>query len=200
MALSIADLTQDKEGDTKSNLLLNKYLQTACHFTYKSTILGAHKEAHDLAKSPRWQEIKMSDIEKKEKEVKKELSQFGMSEKLAYYANLPAGEHMKETALKVGAFCVAAIVGKEIDPALGQGVALAAATYFGSKMVAGTIGDPDKSGKKLFSNRDYADLKHASIALKKLKNHMIDEENKRMTQEAMAKGAYIPMYYSGRCM
>ncbi|MCQ2966306.1 MAG: hypothetical protein MJ250_06180 [Alphaproteobacteria bacterium] len=195
MSVSISDLTEPKENETKSAALLNKYLTTACYYTYKETALEAQFELSKLAKSKAWEGIEMSDVVKKQKEVKAAMSEHGLKEKAAYYANLKAGEHMKETTLKVGAFAVAAIVGSQIDPSVGQAIGLGAVAYFGSKMAAGTYGEVTASNS--FTTRDYVDLKHASIALNKLQKHMEKKELDDMRQKAMASGAYIPLV-SGR--
>lgn len=191
MSVSISDLTEPKENETKSAALLNKYLQTACFWTYKQTALQAQFELSSLAKSKAWEGIEMADVEAKQKEVKAAMSEHGLKEKAAYYANLKAGDHVKESVLKVGAFAVATVVGSQIDPAVGQAIGLGAAAYFGSKMAAGTYGEVTASNS--FTTRDYVDLKHASIALNKLKKNMEKKELDEMRQKAMASGAYIPL-------
>ena len=195
MSLSLEKNTQTPEKNSKSAALLNKYLTDAVHLTHSDTLFEANRYLSDFATRPQWEGIKPEDIEAKRKEIKQELKEYSFRDKAAYYGNLKAGDHTRETMIKMGIIGTAVVVAAAVSPELGQAVAGAAFAYMGSKVAAKAIGSPT-TPKELFSTRDYADLKHAQMALRKLSNYMEKKEIKKMKQEAIVKGVYFPV--SGR--
>lgn len=195
MSLSLEQNTQPSAKSSKSAALLNKYLKEAVHLTYSDTLFEANRYLSDFATRPRWEEIKQEDIDAKRKEIKEDLKKFGFREKAAYYANVRSAPHLRETMVKMGIAAVTTAVATAVSPELGQVVAGAAVAYGMSKLVAGTVGTPE-TPKELFSTRDYIDLKHSQMALRKLSNHLEKKELNKMKQEAMIKGVYFPI--SGR--
>ena len=200
MSLSLEQKTTAPEKGTKSQQLLNKYLTDAVRLTHSDTLLEAHKYLSDFAKRPAWEEIKREDIDAKRAEIKEELKGFKFTDKAAYYANVKAGEHKRETLIKAGVVLGATLVATAISPELGKVVGGAAAAYVISKNVAWMSGTPT-TPKELFSTRDYADLKHAQLALRKLSHHLDKKEMNEMKQKAIQSGAYMPIFSgrSGRC-
>ncbi len=192
MALSLEQKTQSSEKNSKSAALLNKYLTTAVHLTHSDTIFEAHRTLSDYATRPQWEEINPKDIEAKRKEIKEELKGYSLRDKAAYYGNIKAGDHFRETMIKMGIVATAAVVASSISPELGQAVAGASLMYMGSKVAAKAVGAPT-TPKQLFSTRDYADLKHAQMALRKLAHRLEKKEIDNMKREAMIKGVYFPM-------
>ena len=195
MALSLEQKTQTPEKSSKSAALLNKYLTSAVHLTRADTLFEANRYLSDYATRPQWEEIKKEDIEAKRSEIKKELKDFGLRDKAAYYGNIKAGDHFRETMVKMGVVMATTAVAAAVSPELGQAVAGAALVYMGSKTAAKALGAP-RNPKELFSTRDYTDLKHAQMALRKLSRHLEKKEINKMKQEAMIKGVYFPV--SGR--
>ena len=193
--MSIALETKNNKSvkETKSAALLNKYLTNAVDLTHSDTYIGAHKTLNEYASRDAWNDIEQKDIDAKRAEVKAEMKQYGLKEKAAFYANLRSGEHTRETLIKAGIFAVAACVANAVDPVAGQAIAGAAVLYGASKMAAGTIGE-SKNPKQLFSSRDYADLKHADMALRKLSSALQKKELDAMRREAIIRGVYMPVY------
>lgn len=197
MSLSIDQVIGESKPTSKSAALLNKYLTSAVRLTHSDTIIGANRYLSDYATRPQWEEIKKEDVDAKRKEVKEALKGYGFKDKAAYYANIKAGEHNRETLIKMGAAVAAVAVAAAVSPELGKAVGMAAVAYGASKSLAAGIGRPE-TPKELFSTRDYADLKHAQMALRKLSHHMEKKELKQMKQEAMMKGLVFPI--TGRGM
>lgn len=196
MALSLEQNKEPKSKDTKSAALLNKYLSEAVYLTSTDSIIKTHRWLSDFATRPRWEGIKQEDIDARYKENKEKLKEFGFKDKAAYYANVKSKDGGKEALIKWGAFLTATAVATAISPELGQAVGGIGLAYMGSKLVAGTIGEPT-TPKELFSTRDYVDLRHEQIALRKLSRHIEKKEIQAMKQEAMVKGVFIPTM--GRC-
>lgn len=195
MPLSLEQNKQTPEKSSKSAALLNKYLKEAVHLTYSDTLFEANRYLSDFATRPHWEEIKREDIDAKRKEIKKELKEYGIKDMAAYYGNIKAGDHFRETMVKVGIVTAATAVAAAVSPELGHAVAGAALAYMGVKTASKVAGAPT-TPKELFSTRDYVDLKHAQMALRKLSNHLEKKELKKMKQEAIIKGVYFPV--SGR--
>lgn len=191
MALSLETKTETTEKTSKSAALLNKYLTNAVSMTRLDTIIESHKTLSDYAKRSEWEGINPDDVAAKRKEVEKEMKGFGIKDKLAYYGNVKAGEHSRETTTKLGVIAAAMVVAATIDPDLSHCVAGAGMAYIASKTAAATIGAP-QTPKELFSTRDYVDLKHAQTALKKLEGSLMKKENQKMVQQAIVNGAYFP--------
>ena len=199
MALSLETKTETTEKTSKSAALLNKYLTNAVSMTRLDTIIESHKTLSDYAKRSEWDGISSADVAAKRKEVEKDMKGFGIKDKLAYYGNVKAGEHSRETTTKLGILAAAMVVAAAIDPDLSHCVASAGMAYMASKVGAKMASAP-QTPKELFSTRDYVDLKHAQTALKKLESNLIKKENQKMVQQAIVNGAYFPgrgMY--GRC-
>ena len=194
MALSLEQNKEPKAKESKSAALLNKYLQEAVRLTNSDTIIEANRFLGDFAKRPRWEEIKQEDIQAKKKEIKEEMKKYGFRDKAAYYGNIKAGDHTKESLIKMGIVAATTVAASAISPDLGQVVAGIGMTYLMSKAAARTIGEP-QTPKELFSTRDYADLKHQQIALRKLSHHLENKELKAAQQNAVKKGLYMPLYY-----
>lgn len=193
MSLSLETKNKPAVKESKSAALLNKYLTNAVDLTHSDTYLAAHKTLHEYASRDTWNDIKQEDIAAKRAEVKEEMKQYGLKEKAAFYANLRAGEHGRETLIKAGVLAAAVCVANFIEPAAAQAIAGAALLYGASKMTAGTIGE-SKTPTQLFSSRDYADLKHADMALRKLSSALERKELEAMKREAMIRGVYTPVY------
>ena len=191
MALSLEQNKGPKSKDAKSAALLNKYLSEAVYLTSTDSIIKTHQWLSDFATRPRWEDIKQEDIDARYKENKEKLKEFGFKDKAAYFANVKCKDGGKESFIKFGAVLAATAVATAISPELGQTVGAIGAAYLGSKLVAGTIGTPT-TPKELFSTRDYVDLKHEQIALRKLSRHIERKEIQAMKQEAMIKGVFIP--------
>ena len=196
MPLSLEQRTETPEKSTKSQLLLNKYLTDAVALTHSDTLIEAHRDLSDFSKRPLWDNIKIEDIEAKRAEIKKELKDFKFTDRAAYYANIKAGEHKRETLIKAGAVLGATLVAAAISPELGKVVGGAAAAYVLSKNMAWLSGTP-LTPKELFSTRDNDDLKHAQLALRKLSHRLEKKELDEMKQKAIQSGAYMPVF-SGR--
>ena len=155
----------------KSSALLNKYLDTAVRLTNSDTMIGANRFLSDFATRLEWQKIDRHDVDARYKENKEKLKKFSFKDRAAYYANVKANDEGKEAMIKLGAVMAVTAVAAAVSVDLGRVVGSAGAVYLGSKMAAGTIGSP-KNPKELFSTRDYADLKHEQIALRKLYHHL----------------------------
>lgn len=196
MALSLEQNKEPKAKESKSAALLNKYLKEATYLTNSDTIIEANRFLGDFATRPRWEGIKQEDIEAKKKEIKEEMKQYGFRDKAAYYGNIKAGDHMKESLIKLGVVAATAMAAAAVSPELGQVVAGVGMAYVTSKLAARTIGEPD-TPKELFSTRGYADLKHQQIALRKLSHHLEKKELEEAKQNAMKKGLYMPLVYGG---
>ena len=195
MPISLEQNTQTSAKSSKSAALLNKYLTEAVHLTHSDTLFEANRYLSDFATRPRWEEIKREDIDAKRQEIKKELKEYGFKDRAAYYGNIKAGDHFRETMVKMGIVVTATAVAAAISPELGHAVAGAGLAYMGSKVAAKVAGAPT-TPKELFSTRDYTDLKHAQMALRTLSRHLEKKELNKMKQEAMIKGVYFPI--SGR--
>lgn len=191
MALSLENKSETAEKTSKSAALLNKYLTNAVSMTRLDTIIESHKTLSDYAKRSEWDDIKADDVYAKRKEVEKEMKGFGIKDKLAYYGNVKAGEHSRETTTKLGILAAAMVVAATIDPDLSHCVAGAGMAYMASKVGVKMAGAP-QNPKELFSTRDYVDLKHAQTALKKLESNLMKKENQKMVQQAIVNGAYFP--------
>lgn len=196
MALSLEQKKESKTKETKSAVLLNKYLQEAVSLTNSDTIIEANRFLGDFATRPRWEGITQEDIQARKKEIKEEMKKYGFRDKAAYYGNIKAGEHMKETLIKLGIVAATTMAASAISPELGQAVAGVGMVYIASKVAARTAGEP-QTPKQLFSTRDYADLKHQQIALRKLSHHLERKELKEAKQDAIKKGLYIPLAHGG---
>ena len=191
MALSLETKTETTEETSKSAALLNKYLTNAVSMTRLDTIIESHKTLSDYAKRSEWDGISSADVAAKRKEVEKDMKGFGIKDKLAYYGNVKAGEHSRETTTKLGILAAAMVVAAAIDPDLSHCVAGAGMAYMASKVGAKMASAP-QTPKELFSTRDYVDLKHAQTALKKLESNLIKKENQKMVQQAIVNGVYFP--------
>ena len=191
MALSLETKTETTEKTSKSAALLNKYLTNAVSMTRLDTIIESHKTLSDYAKRSEWDGISSADVAAKRKEVEKDMKGFGIKDKLAYYGNVKAGEHSRETTTKLGILAAAMVVAAAIDPELSHCVAGAGMAYMASKVGAKMASAP-QTPKELFSTRDYVDLKHAQTALKKLESNLIKKENQKMVQQAIVNGVYFP--------
>ena len=192
MALALENSKETSGKESKSAVLLNKYLSTAVKLTHGETIIGAHKATNDLVKRSGWDEIKREDVDAKRAEVKAELKNYSLKDKMAYFANLKADEHGRETMVKMGVLATAAVVAHSVSPEAGMAVGLAAAAYVGTKIAAKEYGTPNKP-KESFSAADYADLKHTQMALRKLSNKLMKKENNDMIRAAMIKGVVYPI-------
>jgi len=175
MALTLNKNENTERNESKSMALLNKYLKEAVWLTSSDTIIGANRYLADFATRPRWEEIKREDIEARQKENKEKMKRFGFRDKAAYYANIKSKHHEKETLIKMGVIAATIIAATAVSPDLGRTVAGISAAYLGSKLAAGTIGEPT-TPKELFSTRDYVDLKHEQLALRKLERHLTKKE------------------------
>lgn len=195
MALSLENKTESTEKTSKSAALLNKYLTNAVSMTRLDTIIESHKTLSDYAKRSEWESLSSAEVAAKRKEVEKDMKGFGIKDKLAYYGNVKAGDHTRETTTKLGIIAAAMVVAATIDPDLSHCVAGAGMAYIASKVGAQTVGTP-QTPKELFSTRDYVDLKHAQTALRKLETRLTKKENQEMIQKAIVKGAYMPGLYS----
>lgn len=196
MALSLEPKKETAGKDTKSAALLNKYLEEAVWLTHSDSIIVANHYLQDFATRPRWEEIKQEDIDARYKENKEKMKEYGFRDKAAYYANIRTRDNGKETMIKLGAIMATTLVATAVSPELGQVVGGIGAAYLGSKMVAGTIGDPT-TPKELFSTSEYKDLRHEQIALRKLSHHLESKALKEAKQDAIKKGVYFPMVYGG---
>ena len=192
MALALENSKETSEKESKSAALLNKYLSTAVKLTHGETIIGAHKATNDLVKRSGWDEIKREDVDAKRAEVKAELKNYSLKDKMAYFANLKADEHGRETMVKMGVLATAAVVAHSVSPEAGMAVGMAAAAYVGAKAAAAAYGESE-TPKQLFSSADYADLKHTQMALRKLSNKLMKKENNDMIRAAMIKGVVYPI-------
>lgn len=195
MSLSLEQNAQTSEKDSKSAALLNKYLKDSVRLTHSDTVLEANRYLSDFATRPQWEEIKREDIEAKRKEIKEDLKKYGLRHKAAYYANVRSAPHARETAIKMGVIAATTIVAAAVSPELGKAVAGLGMMYGASKVAAGLIGTP-QTPSQLFSTRDYIDLKHSQLALRKLSGHLEKKELNEMRREAMIRGVCFPI--SGR--
>ena len=192
MALALENSKTTSGKESKSAALLNKYLSTAVKLTHGETIIGAHKATSELVNRSGWEEIKREDVEAKRAEVKAELKNYSLKDKASYFANIKAGEHGRETLIKLGVLATAASVAHAVSPEAGIAVGMAAAAYAGAKFAAGAYGEPT-TPKQLFSTADYADLKHTQMALRKLSHKLMKKENDDMIRAAMIRGVVYPI-------
>jgi len=190
MALVLEQKKEAGKKETKSMALLDEYLKDAVAVTNSDSIIKANLWLSDFSKRPRWEEIDQKDIDARYKENKEKLKEFSFKDRAAYYANLKSKDGGKETLIKLGIVMATAVAASAISPEMGQIVAGIGGAYFGSKMVAGTIGEP-KTPTQLFSTRDYTDLKHEQIALRKLSHHLFAKETKEIQAEAIKRGILI---------
>ncbi len=193
-------LKQDKEltkKDSKSVILLNKYLEQAVSSTQGETKKEASKIVSQMVKTDEFDAVDRADIDQKQAEVKEGLKAFGLKEKASYYMNLNANDDAKdkEATLRFALVSCALATSALISPEVTTGVGLAVAAYSASNIVAKQVGAPKNETDKEKAIQ-YADLKHAQLALRKLSNHIEKKEHKQMMQEAMAKGLLTPL--SGR--
>ncbi|MBR1777146.1 MAG: hypothetical protein IJ752_00975 [Alphaproteobacteria bacterium] len=181
MALSLEQNKETAVKDSKSAALLNKYLEEAVWLTHSDSMIVANHYLKDFATRPRWEGIKQEDIDARYKENREKMKKFGFKDKAAYYANVRTRDNGKESFIKVGAVLAAAMVAAAVSPEAGGTVLGIGAAYLGSKLVAGTIGDPT-TPKELFSTSDYKDLRHEQLALRKLSRHL-KKESKAAAKE-----------------
>ena len=188
-------LKQSKEAEkkeTKSVVLLNKYLKQAVWLTHSDSMIVTNRYLKDFATRPYWEGIKQEDIDARYKENKEQLKEYGFRDKAAYYANIRTKDNGKEAFIKLGAIATATAVTAVISPEAAQVVAGIGVAYLGSKLVAGTIGDPT-TPKELFSTSTYKDLRHEQLALRKLSRHLAKKEAKEAKTETVKKGLVISL-------
>lgn len=183
MALSLEQKKETAGKDSKSAALLNKYLEEVVELTHSDSMIVANHYLKDFATRPRWEGIKQEDISARYAENKEKMKEYGFRDKAAYYANIRTRDNGKESFIKLGAVMATTLAAAAVSPELGQVVGGIGAAYLGSKMIAGTIGDPT-TPKELFSTSSYKDLRHEQLALRKLSRHLAKKEKEEKNSAA----------------
>lgn len=158
------------DKDTESSDLLKKYLKGAVEMTHKSSILQAYSQINDWADKIPFKDlekIEKKDLDARYKQLEAEKKRYGLKQKAAYFANALAGDHGEEVMLKVGAVFTMVSVATALPPEMFHTAAALGAAYFGSKMAAHVVGDPDNTVEKM-SARAYISIKHEQLALRQL--------------------------------
>lgn len=195
----------------KIDALLNKYLSGAVQKLQGKTKSEAEVSAKAYASvgyilSDRMAGVEIADVKAKEKEIKNALKTYGLKARYNYKQD---AEFKKENdqALKmrgknpivndiaktVVAAGMASLIAWGIS-AVNEKAGIAAAAYMGFNMTVNTItahasrSKTDAEHKKFM---DYADLKHAQLALKKLKKNML-KDGKGMAYDAKDKDVKRP--------
>lgn len=192
MGLNFLRFSKEKEMKPETKALLESYMAGAVKeigFAKKSR---AEEMATDYAKdfyeAGKAESITKADIKAMEKQVSKELKQYGLKERLNYSINGKAiSENPFSTLLQgagVAALVVvgsgtAAIDGQHALAAglIGVGVAVAVA-----KSAAFYAGEP-KNETEARKIEEYTNLKHAQLALKQLKREFTAKERAEYSEK-----------------
>ena len=192
MGLNFLRSSEKKTLSPEAKKLLEGYMAGAkkeIGFVSKENAeIKATEYARDFYESGKAEGLSKSDVKKMEKQVAKELRQYGIKERVNYATNLrAAAEHPLQSVLKeagIGVVAVTAITAASVsgqhDMALGLfGVGAAVAT---ARATAYFIGAPTNEDQKRKID-EYTDLKHAQLALKQLKREFSATERAEFKKE-----------------
>ncbi len=177
MGLSFLRSSKKKDLSPEAKKLLDAYMAGAkkeIGFVEKNDAYWkAEKYASDFFKSGKADTLTSKDVKLMEKQVAKELRQYGLKERLNYASNTKAkGDRaFVDLGLKAAGFSVLGAASVALDPELGGPVLLAgyAALAVETAVRCASWPKDDAQAKKI---EDYTELKHAQLALKQLKREI----------------------------
>lgn len=193
MALELQTTASAAKKDAKSAALLNKYMKGAVKGLKNMTKMEASNEVSKMMEKVDLNDFSLDQVEAKRKEVKDEMKKYGFQEKLNYFSDSHAYEADPQEATAKTIVAASTVMLMGVTTAI-AGSAEATVGVMGLGTAA-VIGKATMAWLSRAENADqakkvaeYADLKHANLALRKLENALIKKECKELTKEAYAKG------------
>ena len=196
MSLGLLFSSKEKKLTSEAKKLLEGYMAGAkkeIGFVSKDDAYWkATRYAADFYKSGKADTLTTDDVKLMEKQLGKEMKQYGFKERLNYASNTKAKEDTAfiSIGLKAAGISLAGVVGITVDPELGVPVTMLGYAAVATEAAIRCASWPrDKAEAKKIE--DYTDLKHAQLALKQLKRELgFKEAEERAVKRAEKIDAY----------
>jgi len=195
MGLNFLRSSKEHKLSPESKKLLEGYMAGAVKeigFVRKGRAeTKAEKYAADFYEAGKAEGLTKADVKAMEKQVAKDLKQYGLKERFNYATNVRAAEEdmFKATLGSIGACTLmgaaAAVASVGGQPEVGVGILGATAAIALAKSAAFVVGASNNEEEKR-KIEEYTELKHAQLALKQLK-HKFTAAERAQDREEVAK-------------